>query len=91
MFLNQVFEAKLGSSPMEGSRINDRIPSWKVPQGPPTLLEMHSLDKTAQDSAQLNIKDIQHWKMHHLPKEIVPLTDWSHCEKFSLCPTGISL
>lgn len=38
------------------------------------LLEMQSLDKTAQDSAQLNLKGIQHWEMHHFPKEIIPLT-----------------
>lgn len=35
MFLKQVFEAKLGSSPIEGSRINNRTPGWKVPQGSP--------------------------------------------------------
>lgn len=29
--------------------------------------------------------------MHHFPKEIIPLTDWSHWEAFSLRPTGISL
>lgn len=55
------------------------------------LLEMHSLDKTAQDPAQLNLKGIQHWEMHHFPKEIIPMTDWSHCEKFSLRATTISL
>lgn len=52
MFLKQVFEAKLGPSPIEGSKISDRIPSWKVSQEIPDPTSLRDA-QSRQDSPGL--------------------------------------
>ena len=47
--------------------------------------QKHNLDKTAQNSVQLNLISVQCWGIHHFPGEIIPMADCSHSEKFPSC------
>lgn len=45
--------------------------------------QMHSLDKIAQQPAQL--KTVQCWEIQHFPGEIMPVANCSHGKNFSTC------
>ncbi|KAK4828564.1 hypothetical protein QYF61_027533 [Mycteria americana] len=48
-------------------------------------LQKHGVDKMAQHPVQLNLESVQCWGIHHFPGEIIPMANFSHCEKFSSC------
>ncbi|KAM9567819.1 pseudouridine-5'-phosphatase isoform 1-T1 [Guaruba guarouba] len=65
---------------------NHRILGWKGPlrsSGPTFLC------KTTATCPAESIS-VQHWGVYHFHGEIFAMADCSHCEKFSLCPIGIS-
>lgn len=43
------------------------------------------LDKMMQQLVQLNLKTVQHWGICHFPRQHIPVTDCSHCEKLFCC------
>lgn len=70
--------------------MNHEVIKYHVKWHPKDHLVQPSLAKAwspqdAQHPAQLNLKSVRYWGIHHRLRKIIPMLDHSHREKFSKC------